>query len=186
MPGAKPARKTKAPECKTNSEIVLTPAASKVARSARMEAKGIEAILARMSEPGQSFRMVASWLDVPTVDLWTWIRDDPARERAYNMAIEARAHGYVEEAHEIADKVVYGDLDPRRADVKIKLAQWSASRTQAYQERKTVEHTVIHKLDPEDLKQRLAQLVDVAGQRAQPRVIEADYTIVTPSEEGTQ
>lgn len=160
----------------------LTLAASKVARYAKLEKLGLDAIVAKMSEQGMSFRHVAAWADVPTVELWAWIRGDVERERAYNMAVEAKAHTYVEEAHALADRVVEGELDPRRADVKIKLSQWSAARTQAYQERKTVEHTVIHKLDPDDLKQRLAQLVDVAGQRAQPKVIEADYTIVTPNE----
>lgn len=175
---------SKAEVCAT--ELHLTPAAAKVARYAKLEKIGLDAIVARMSEQGQSFRMVAAWLDVPTVELWAWIRGDVEREHAYNMAVEAKAHTYVEEAHALADRVVEGELDPRRADVKIKLSQWSAARTQAYQERKTVEHTITHRLDPDDLKQRLAQLVDVAGQRAPQQVIEADYTIVTPIEADNQ
>jgi len=200
MPGVKPATKarTKKPANATQlqenniatggkaevsaTELHLTPAAVRLTRYAKLEKVGLDAIVAKMSEQGMSFRHVAAWLDVPTVELWSWIRGDVERERAYNMAVEAKAHTYVEEAHALADSVVAGDVDPRRAEVKIKLSQWSAARTQAYQERKTVEHTVIHKLDPDDLKQRLAQLVDVAGQRAQPKVIEADYTVVTPDD----
>ena len=77
----------------------------------------------------------------------------------------AEAHTYMEEAHVLADRVVEGELDPRRADVKIKLSQWSAARTQAYQEKRSIEHTVVHKLDLDDLKARLGQLVDVASTR---------------------
>ena len=186
MPGAgKPAIKTEDDECKTKNKIVLTQQAERLAHVARIENIGMDAIASRLSAPGVRFRTVADDIGVPVVALWNWVKGDPARMQAYNDAVEAKAHGYVEEAHDLADRVVDGDLDPRRADVKIKLVQWTAARSQAYQERKTVEHTVTHKLDLDDLKQRLAQLVDVAGQRAPQQAIEADYTIVTPNEADT-
>lgn len=164
------------------TELHLTPAASRIAREEKLGKIGLDALLARLSEPGGSFRSMADWAGISTAQLWMWIKDDPSRLKEYELAVEAKAHSYVDAAHALADRVVEGDIDPRRAEVKIKLSQWSAARTQAYQERKTVEHTITHKLDPDDLKQRLAQLVDVAGQRAQQAVIEADYTIATPTE----
>lgn len=158
------------------TQLHLTPKASSLAHAARAEAIGIEAIANRLSVPGVRFRTVADDIGVPVVSLWTWIKSDPARLQAYNEAIEAKAHGYVEEAHDLADRVVAGGLEAKRADVKIKLVQWTASRTQAYQERKTVEHTVTHKLDIDDLKSRLSQLVDVAANR----VIDGECTTIAP------
>ena len=164
----------------------LTPQAARIAREEKLGKIGLDALLGQLSEPGGSFRAMAEWAGISTAQLWMWIKDDPARLKEYELAVEAKAHSYVDAAHELADSVVAGDVDPRRAEVKIKLSQWSAARTQAYQERKTVEHTVNHKLDLDDLKSRLSQLVDVAGQRAPTKVIEADYTIVTPIEADTQ
>ena len=112
-----------------------------------------------------SFRDVAAWAGVPTMALWAWIRNDPERRQMYEAAVEAKAHVHVDDAHDLADRVAAGDMDPRQAETKIKMSQWSAGRTQAYQERRSVEHTVVHKLDIDDLKARLGQLVDVAATR---------------------
>lgn len=147
------------------TELRLTPAAARLAREAQLNAIGIDSLLAHFSEPGRGFRDMAEFANISTAQLWAWIKDDPKRREEYETAVEAKAHSYVDAAHDLADRVVEGELDPRRADVKIKLSQWSAARTQAYQEKRSVEHTIVHKLDLDDLKARLSQLVDVASTR---------------------
>ena len=159
------------------TELRLTPQALRLAREEKLGKIGLDALLTHFSEPGRGFRDMADFAGISTAQLWAWIKDDPKRREEYETAVEAKAHSYVDTAHALADRVIDGDVDPRRAEVKIKLSQWSASRTQAYQEKRSIEHTITHKLDTDDLKARLSQLVDVAASR---HVIEGQCTTIAP------
>jgi hypothetical protein len=109
---------------------------------------------------------------------------DPQGRDDYDDARRAYADSLVQGAHGLADRVADGDLDPKRAETKIRLAQWHAPRLspEQYAERKQIEHNHNHtiRLDPEDLRQRLESLASVAHQRsAQPGPITIDHEPIT-------
>ena len=128
------------------------------------------------------FADAARALGVPTGDLWRWIRSDSDRLQAFEAAQEVRAHLQVDEADEISQAVVEGDLDPNRAATRIKFIQWRAGKTKPYADKQSIEHSgsISHtiKLDDGEL---LARLDTLAGAvKRQPVTI--DHDTITASD----
>lgn len=148
-----------------NGAGALSPAGNGVVRQRVAAALDLDKVCTLIGQ-GTPFKAAAAQLGVSTTDLWVWIREDSSRMAAYEAAVEAKAHLLVDEAHALADRVTEGELDPKRADMKVKLIQWTAGKARPYQDRKTVEHQHTVKLDAADLAARLEQLMQVANQRA--------------------
>ena len=160
----------------------LNPQQPLVARVGATQLQDIDPDLVFSALSAMGFRDTAAELGIPTHRLWAWIQADPAKMDAYRQATEARAHLQVDEADEITRRVLDGDLDPKRADPRVKFLQWRASKTKAYADKREVEHNHNHtiRLDPEDLRQRLESLASVAHQRsAQPVPLIIDHEPTT-------
>lgn len=165
--------------------ILNTPASPALGAPATFDERAVFSMIGS----GRGFRRTADALGTDTTTLWCWIKADQARLAAYYDAVEAKAHAMVDEAHEIADKVMSGDLDPRRVDPKLRLIQWTAGKSRAYADKQMVEHsgTISVQVDDAELEARLVALLGAVGRR--PSTVDGevvDAEITTPSRQADE
>ena len=145
-------------------------------------ARALLADLVNRYSDGLKWREMVKASGMSGAELHLAIQADKELAAKYRAAREARAHVAADDIDTVTAQVMDGDLDPKRADLRVKYLQWSASKSASYSDRAIVEHQHTHdvQLDTSELTARLGELLQVAAVIPKP-AIEGDFTMVSPS-----